>query len=277
MNKITLSTLLFVLVFCGNIEQVFSQKKDIIYEEKSLGFSVFPSMQGRFLYLPKTEGEDPLARTALMDSFKKADQMRAVINFGVHYRFKTGRSWYVLAGVYYNKMGFTRVRDKVNMLDEIHPRLPERDRIVVNVAQGFPMEVHYHYQYHYIDLPVLFGKEFTPRTWNGTTDTRLFWFTGGSFNTMFNDNMLIQLKGFSGSNDRTRYKVEMDGFKPFPVNISAIIGGRLEVDVYPKTNLFVQPVIQKPLLFATYERERHHLYSLNLEVGLNYSLDKPKK
>jgi hypothetical protein len=105
-----------------------AQKRDIIYEDKSIGLSIFPALQGRFLTIPD-------APVGLADSLRSADKLKTSLNFGVQYRFKTGRDWFVTTGIYYNKMGFTRVIDKVNLLDVIQPDLPEEDRRVNNVVQ----------------------------------------------------------------------------------------------------------------------------------------------
>lgn len=258
---------LFVLALASSI-YANAQKRDIIYEDKSIGLSVFPALQGRFLTIPD-------APIGLADSLRKADKLKSTLNFGVQYRFKTGRDWFVTTGIYYNKMGFTRVIDKVNLLDVIHPDLPEEDRRVNNVVQGIPIEIQYHVNYHFIDIPVLFGKDITPRNLK-RSDFKFSWFAGGSINTMILSEKVIELKGFTSGNDRNFFQINPSYYKPFPVNLSAIVGARLDIVVYPKTKLYIQPNIQKQLFYASYGTEKHHLYSLSAEIGLNYSLEDDK-
>jgi len=263
----TIKSLLAFTAILGFSLHVEAQKKDIIHTKSSIGFSVVPSLHGRFM---KMDDASPQLR----DSLRKADKMKSNIGFGLHYRFLTGKDWYVTTGVYYSNMGFVRVKDRVNFLDTIHPNMPQSQTVIADDLQ-FDKEIRYYNNYHFIEFPVLFGKDMTPQRMK-LGDVKLSWYLGGSIGGMVQHDIDIEFRGFSpyGYNN---YKMRNTELIPLIMNLSAIVGGRIEVDVYPKVKLFVQPQIKKHVFFASYGIEKHHLYTLSSEIGLNYSLEKEKK
>jgi hypothetical protein len=267
-KKITLFISLSVLFLTSTHMQGQKRKKDIIYQDKTIGVAVMPSLMGRFL-------KDPNNIPGYSDSVRSMDKLKTELNFGLNFRFKTGRNWLVTTGIYYNKMGFTRVQDKINLLDIIHPNMPIEVKRITDVQQGLKTEIHYNNNYHFIDIPVLFGKDLTTRDMKDN-DINLSWFFGGSMNGLVKHNMYIDFKGFTPSALKY-YDLRDTDLKPLQVNISAIIGGRVDVEIYPKTRMYFQPFIQKQLFYASYGKEMHHLYALSAEIGISYSLEEDKK
>lgn len=243
------------------------KKKEIIHEGRSVAFSILPSAQGRFLKL-KTPNDE------LRDSLRKSDQLKTTLGLGLSYRFLTGRDWYVITGIYYNNMGFTRVKDKVNLFDTIHRMMPEGQRIIADDLQ-FETNIKYHYNYNYLEFPVLFGKDFTPRTMK-QGEVKLSWFAGGTLSGLIGHSIGLEFVGFTPFGLKT-YQIKQTELMPLIINLSAIVGGRVEVDMYPKVRMFFQPQLQKNILFSSYGAEKHHLYTLRGEIGISYRLDKEKK
>jgi len=260
----TLFVVSLVLVFLPRVE---AQKKKIIHIGNSIGFSVVPSLHGRFM---KLEG----GSQQFKDSLRKADKMKSNIGFGINYRFKTGRDWYVTTGIYFSNMGFVRVKDRVNFLDTIHPNMPQSQTVIADDLQ-FDKEIRYYNNYRFLEFPVLFGKEMTPQRMK-LGEVKLSWYFGGSIGGMIQHDIDIEFRGFSPYG-YSEYTMRQTDLAPLIMNVSAIVGGRIEVDVYPKVKLFIQPQIKKHVFFASYGNEKHHLYSLSSEVGLVYDLEKDKE
>lgn len=262
-NMYRIFAVLFTAIF-----MLFSKNSiaQIVYENKSVGISFIPSLQGRLLQIKDAiPGQE--------DSLDRIDKMSQDIGFGVNFRFRTGRDWNVFTSLSYQNMGFKRVKEDVNFGDVIHPNLetefPNQNRIVD--VTTIPRQIVYHNNYQFIDLSVLFGKDFL---FQGLKNKELnfSWFFGGSIGYMFKHDLFLEYVSFTpyGRKNDVVTNTELD---PIPFNISAIVGARMEIDVYPKMKLYLQPNIKKHLLFASYGIERHHLYGLNLEIGLNYSLE----
>jgi hypothetical protein len=259
---------LMACIFCLGFTSVNAQKKkEIIREGNTLGFSILPSAQGRFLKIKD-------APDVLKDSLRKADQLKTSLGFGLSYRFLTGRDWYVTTGVYYNNMGFTRVKDKVSFLDTIHRMMPEGQKVIADDLQ-FETQVNYHYNYKYLEFPVFFGKDITPRNMK-RGEVKIAWFAGGVLAGLIGHSIDIDFVGFTPYGLKT-ITIKETELLPLVVNFSAIVGARVDVDMYPKVKMFFQPQLQKNFLYSSYGIERHHLYTLRGEIGISYRLDKEKK
>lgn len=246
------------------------KKKDIIYENASIGVSIVPSLHGGFLTMKGASSE-------LLDSLRKADKLKSVMDFGLQFRFQTGRDWIVTTGAYYSNKGLTRVKTPVNLLDEIHKNMPRGKTVISDDMQGFTREIYYHINYHFLEIPVLFGKDITPKRMKNE-EIKFSWFFGGSLEGLLWHDMRLEFRGFEpyGMSEYTLNKNETE-LKPLIANISAIVGARVDVDLYPKMRLYFQPNIRKQFFFASYGIEKHHLYSLSAEVGINYDISSNKK
>ncbi|MCK9480586.1 MAG: outer membrane beta-barrel protein [Bacteroidia bacterium] len=264
--------ILFPIFFILSLStQVNAQKKkDIIYEHASIGLSIVPTLHGGFLSMPNASAD-------LKDSLRKADRLKNVLDFGAQFRFKTGRDWIVTTGIYYSNKGLTRVKEPVNFLDVIHDNMPEGKVKITDDMQGFTRQIYYKINYHFLEIPLLFGKDFTPKRMKNE-EVRLSWFFGGSLDGLIKHDMKIEFRGFEpyGMSDYTLNKKET-ALKPFIVNMSAIIGARIDVDLYPKMRIYLQPNLRKQFFFASYGIEKHHLYSMSAEVGISYDVSTKRK
>lgn len=259
--------LLFLSILASFNAQA-QRKRDIIFEDKSVGIAVVPSLHHRFISVDNSQAP------GFKDSLNKADQFKQALDLGAHFRFKTGRGWYVTTGLYFRNAGFTRVKEDLKLMDEIHPNMPQDQTRIADQLQGFKTAIHYHHNYQYLDLSVLFGKDLTTREMK-ENEVYLNWFFGGSVSGLVSHHLYLDFVGFTpfGLDYSKIYNTNLN---PYSVNMSFLGGLRLDVDVYPKVRLFVKPQIQKYLFFSNNGPEKHHLLSLMAEVGLSYSLGDPK-
>lgn len=246
------------------------KKKDIIYENATIGISIVPSLHGGFLAMKGTSKE-------LKDSLRKADQLKSVLDFGAQFRFNTGKDWIVTTGIYYSNKGLRRVKEPINLLDVIHDNMPPDKVKISDDMQGFTKQIYYNINYHFLEIPVLFGKDFTPKRMKNE-ELRFSWYFGGSLEGLLKHDMKIEFRGFEpyGMKEYTLNKNETE-LKPLIVNASVIIGARVDVDLYPKMRLYFQPNIRKQVIFASYGIEKHHLYTLSAEIGINYAVSTNRK
>jgi hypothetical protein len=256
-NKIVLFAILFF---------IFQTISEAQFEEKSIGISVFPTWNGRLLKIKDAASE-------LKDSLNNTDKLKSNISYGIQYRFKTSKNWYMSTGIYYQNMGFKRMVSPVNFKDTIHPNIPYPHSVILDQTDGGGRSIQHNVNYHYLDVPAIFYRDFTPAR---EYENKISLMMGLSANFMIKHHTYIKYRGFTPGG-LEYYDLEDTSLDPLRINFSAIIGARFETILYPKVNIYFQPHFKKHLLFASYGIEQHHLYSLNAEIGFTFSLKKDKE
>lgn len=253
MNK---TYVLTVFIFVTNICQ--SQKFDGLWQ-----FNITPSIGNRAIKFKDN------VTNQFKDSIKKADGWRTSIGGGIGYNMITSKKTRLYFGLQYQNMGFTRTKKNLKFRDTIHPEIGR----VNDLSQTGEIYVDFNYRYHYFALPFLYDAQFYA---NKEKSTTLHWLAGGSIAGLFKHDIRAVLRGFSAFGEKV-FILKNEDEQAALINANIHLGLRLENIVYKNTWIFAQPMVYIPILNANYGKERHHLYSLGVEVGIAFKIEEKKK
>ncbi len=258
MNKNYTLKYLFLVGFTTCFNAVFAQNNKGLWQ-----FNITPTIGNRAItYKEKVSPQ-------FKDSIKKADGWRTSIGGGIGYNLITSKKTRLYFGLQYQNIGFTRTKKNLKFRDTIHPEIGR----VNDLSQTGEIYVDFNYRYHYLAIPFLYSYQFYGKKDKSTT---LHWLVGGSIAGLLKHDVRAVLHGFSAYGKKV-FILKNEGEQAALLNANIHLGLRLENEVYKNTWLFAQPIAYLPILNANYGKERHHLFSLGIEVGIAFKIEEKKK
>ncbi|MES2616441.1 MAG: outer membrane beta-barrel protein [Bacteroidota bacterium] len=202
------------------------------------------------------------------DSLNKLDRWRPSIGASLLFGFEMRNKDFFQIGLQYHNFGFTRKRENYRFLDTL-PGIG----IMFDKSQTGGNYINFNYRYQYLSIPFLYSKHLKAKQFKSSS---FHWTIGGSLSGLINHDIRAVLHGFSAYGKKV-FIIDNEVDNPSFFNINFQTGFRLENLLDNKrTYIFVQPTLYIPAFSANYSKERHHLYSLALEVGIVIKPEKAK-
>lgn len=203
------------------------------------------------------------------DSLNKLDRWRPAIGASLLFGFEMRNKDFLQIGLQYHNFGFTRKREDYRFKDTLHPSIG----IMNDLSQTGANYINFNYRYQYLSIPFLYSKHLKAKQFKSSS---FHWTIGGSLSGLINHDIRAVLHGFSAYGKKV-FIIDNEADNPSFFNINFQTGFRLENLLDNKrTYIFVQPTLYIPAFSANYSKERHHLYSLALEVGIVIKPEKAK-
>ena len=226
-------------------------------------FNVTPTLGNRIISYKENVTQQ------FKDSIKKGDTWRKSISAGIGYNLILSKKTRLIIGLQYQNFGFKRVKENLKFRDTIHPEIGR----INDLSQTGSNYVDFNYRYHYLAIPALLNYQFHA---NKTKTTTINWLIGGSIAGLLKHDVRAVLRGFSAYGEKV-FILKNSNEQAALLNVNLQTGLRLENLIYAKnTWIFVQPMLYVPILTANYGKERHHLFSIGVEIGLAFKIDKDK-
>lgn len=234
---------------------------------KFIEFTVSPSLGFRVLGNYNPPENYYSTDQHFKDSLRNADRPGQSLNLGINYVLKKDNFNQISFGLTYVHKTFQRVRTNISVGDLIHKDIG----VVAGLVQAGILEVHYNFNYKYLEGSMLWHTNITGS--RRLKDMDLWFFGGFAPNFLVTDKMKIQSVGFT-LDGKNKHWVSNPEFKPFRFNVDLRAGLRLEQIIFKRLNGLVQPNFRMPVLPAFHGAQTVWIPQLGIDVGFSYKLNK---
>lgn len=200
------------------------------------------------------------------DSLNQSDKIKAFPTAGVQFLFEKEPGREVYVGVVYSESGFVRERFNYKFRDTVHPELGQ----IFDLSQGADKNVFFTYRFKYVEIPLGFNFQFTPRQYMNTFTG---WFNAGlTPSLLIKQNMTIFLEGFS-MKGKNRFKFDETGYGAAKFNLAFQTGSRFDIKLNSKLWVTLDALFRIHLLkTASNSNENLRLVNLSGHLGLRYEV-----
>lgn len=196
------------------------------------------------------------------DSLDNSDRIKIFPTGGLQFLFekRSGREFYF--GLAYTEIGFLRERLDYQFQDTVHPDLG----LILDLSQGAQKNGYFTYRFKYIEMPLGFNFQFTPRQ---NMNIYTGWFNVGlNAQYLMKQHMTIFLQGFSMKGEHY-FDLENTGYDAAQFNLALQTGGRFDFKIDKKTWVTADALFKIQLLnTAVNASENLREWYMSLNLGL---------